>query len=129
MTALGLFTLGIFVGTIVTMGVEKVNDWSNIQKVLGAIFSAVFAGVILVFIRTAAGENLQEAAPYYPIGLFYGLLWYYARAAVAHVQANDTGMKALGWLHIAGLALSAILAGLIFLSPSFRSQLPQSGHP
>jgi hypothetical protein len=124
MLPLGLFSLGIFVGTIVTVAIEKINDWTDIQKILGAVFSAVFAGAILAFIRLASGQQLERAAAYYPIGLFYGLVWYYARAAVDHVQANDTGTIALGWLHIAGLALSVFLAALVFLSPKFRERLP-----
>jgi len=124
MLALGLFSMGIFVGSIVTMAVEKINDWSDLQKILGALFSAAFAGAVLAFVRLASGQNLQEAAAYYPMGLFYGLLWYYARAAVNHVRASDTGTIALGWLHIVGLVLSVAVAGLLFLSKAFRDLFP-----
>ena len=60
----------------------------------------------------------------HPIGALYGLLWYYARAAVNHVRASDTGTIALGWLHIVGLVLSVAVAGLLFLSKAFRDLFP-----
>lgn len=124
MLATGLFALGTFVGTIITMGIEKIDNWSNLQKILGVVFSAAFAGVILAFIRLSTGTNIEAVASYYPIGLFYGMLWFYARAAVAHVRSGQPGLVLLGWLHICGLALSILFAGLLFLSPEFRNLLP-----
>ena len=56
--------------------------------------------------RLATDNEPEKAAALYPIGFTYGLLWYYAGAAVDHVRDSSFLMRCLGWLHIGGLAIS-----------------------
>ncbi len=69
MLALSMFGLGIYIGTIVMTAVSGINDWSKAQKILSAIFTATFAGVIFGFIKLAAGKNIEQAADLLPYRL------------------------------------------------------------
>lgn len=126
MLALSMFGLGIFIGTIVTIAVSSIKDWSKIEKILSAIFTATFAGVILAFIKLSSGKNIEQAATYYPIGLFYGLLFYYARAAMANIAKDkDVPTRIAGGLHILGLILAVGLGIALMFFPTFRERLPK----
>jgi hypothetical protein len=125
-----MFLLGIFIGTIVTIAVASIKDWSKVEKILTAVFTATFAGVVFTFVKQAAGKNLEQVATFYPIGLFYGLLFYYARAAMVNIgPGKGRPTQIAGWLHILGL-IAAVGFGLaLFFSSSFRDLLPKDQPP
>jgi hypothetical protein len=126
MDALGMLALGLFIGSVVTIGIQATRDWSNLAKVLSTIFSAALAGTVFTFIEFLGGSKLGNALFYYPVGLLLGLMWGYARAALANVQAEHGNARTLGWLHLAGLFGCTLVVIALLFSPSLRGKLPNA---
>lgn len=125
MAALGLFALGLFVGTIVATGVDHTANWKNSAKVVASFLSAALAGTVLTFIQRVGGPSLNQSTAYcYPLGLAYALIWYYTPVAIDHIKSTNSGLRFLGWLHIMGLVVSVVLGALLFFSPTVRQLLP-----
>jgi hypothetical protein len=71
---LGMCALGIFIGSVITYGLRKTEDWSNPGNVFSSVVGAAVAGAIFTFIKYLGGDTRPEAVALYPVGLAYGML-------------------------------------------------------
>jgi hypothetical protein len=119
---LGMCSLGIFIGAVITYGLRKISDWSKPGNVFTSVVGAAVAGGILLFIKYLGGDTHPEAVALYPVGLAYGMLcinltWL--------TEANNTlfiiGIKLA---HIIAFVVATILLYLLFTNSSFRQMLP-----
>lgn len=122
MNYLGMLALGIFVGTIITVGVINTKDWTKIHGLLVTLLGAALSGAVFGFIEYLGGQSLGDALFNYPVGLLLGMMWAYVWVAARHIRE---GHRLLGWLHIAGVVIVTLLALLILFSPEFRGLLPK----
>jgi hypothetical protein len=110
MDYLGLFCLGVFVGTIATLGLRRVESIPDWEKVLAFTLPAVLSGAAMVFVDRF---KYSPAFGCYPLGLVAALVWAYITVALAHVRKADEpspGRRALAWAHIV-LAFVVTAAG------------------
>jgi hypothetical protein len=108
MDYLGLFCLGVFVGTIATFGMNKVTQLSEWKTVMTLTLPAVLSGAAMVFIDRF---KYSPAFGCYPLGLAVALTWAYTARSLENIRAG-------GWLRGAGvlhLLASALLtfAGIV----------------
>jgi hypothetical protein len=121
MKYLGMLALGIFVGSIITVGVINTKDWTKLQGLLVTLLGSALSGAVFGFIDYLGGPKLGDALFNYPLGLVLGMMWVYVEAAARHIRE---GYRWLGWLHIAGVVIATVLTLLILFSPAFRECLP-----
>lgn len=117
--------LGIFVGTIITVGVIKTKDWTKLQGLLVTLLGSALSGSVFGFIDYLGGQRLGDALFNYPVGLVLGMMWAFVAEAAENIRR---GYPWLGWLHIAGVVLATILTLLILFSPAFRKLLPKNSN-
>lgn len=120
----GLLTLGIFVSTLVGIGVRRTTNWSDAGKVVGALLGAALSGSVFTFIQTAYGAPLGEAVFMYPVGLAYGLSWLFADEITRNISSDNRGRQIAGCLHLLGIVLGTVFVLLLLVSPKFREGLP-----
>lgn len=118
MDYLGLFCLGVFVGTIATLGVKYINDVSEWQKVLAAVLPAVLSGVAIAFVdRFKYAPSLGA----YPLGLVAALMWAYSDVGVKNFTCGENkGTKAIGFLHLLAASLVTISSAVLVLVPALK---------
>ena len=125
MSFIGMLALGIFVGSIISIGVLKTTDWSKLQGLFVTILGSALSGAVFAFINYLGGTKLGDAVFLYPLGLLLALMWAYARAAAQHIQAPDKSLRLLGWLHLVGLLIVTGATTSLLFSPSLRELLPK----
>ena len=127
MQYVGLLLLGIFVGTIIAIGVQNIKyGGANLSKFLASVFGAAFSGVVFGFIEKLMNTHLGDALFMYPIGLAYSLLFAFAGTAMKNISETKLDLKILGWLHVGAMALGTLLVLLFLFSSGFRSLLPNA---
>ncbi len=124
MNYVGLLMLGVFVGTLLCIAVRQTTNWSNSVKVVVGLLGAALSGVVFTFIEKMSGGSLGDSLFMYPVGLAWSTLWLYVDQAIPNVKSSDMNLKAVGWLHIAGIILATVLVLMLLLSEDFRSLLP-----
>ncbi|WP_445372051.1 hypothetical protein ACH518_04700 [Methylomonas sp. HW2-6] len=125
MKYVGLLALGIFVGTIIAICVQKTaSDFADLAKIITAILSAALSGVVFSFIEKFMKTPLGDALFMYPIGLAYSLLFAYAGTAMDNIK-QDGGLQFLGCLHVLAMAIGTLLVLLFLFSKRFRALLPE----
>jgi hypothetical protein len=102
MDYLGLFCLGVFVGTIATFGMGKVVSLKDWQTVLSLTLPAVLSGAAMVFIDRF---KYSPAFGSYPLGLVVALLWAYTQKSIDNLKAGPTSVRILAVLHLLASAL------------------------
>ena len=125
MKPLGLFSLGIVVGSIIATGVNNTTRWKDSDKLVASFVGAAVAGAVPTFIGKAGISTWDVAVQFYPLGLAYGWFWFYTPGALQNLASPDSKIRVVGALHVAALVLSVVLGVLLFLSPEFRNRLPQ----
>lgn len=117
---LGMCSLGVFIGCVITYGLTKITDWSKPGNVFSAIISSAIAGGVFTFIKFL--DKNGTAVSLYPVGLAYGMLCINLR----WVTDQDRGwfILALKIAHVVAFIVASILLLFIFLWPDFRNILP-----
>lgn len=121
MDYLGLFRLGVFVGTIATFGMHRVESLKEWRTVLSLTLPAVLSGAAVMLVDKF---KYSPAFGAYPLGLAVALAWAYIPRALEHIRGDSRCMKTIGVLHIlattlltaAGIALAAYPAFLQVLA-------------
>ena len=112
MDYVGLFCLGIFVGSIAVVGLQYMTSASKWKQGLTAIIVATLSGTAILFVDRYKSSPAVGA---YPMGLLIALIWGYIYVATANMLHIDRKRKILGWLHLAGAVTATLLASaLIF---------------
>jgi len=114
MDYLGLFCLGVFVGTIATFGLRRVASIKDWQTVLGFTLPAVLSGAAMVFIDRF---KYSPAFGAYPLGLVCALMWAYTTVSVDNIK---NGPPLIRWLAITHL----LVAGLLTLAGACVATYP-----
>ena len=125
MAAVGMIFLGGFIGSVIGYAIRKIDDWSSLWKILGAIVATSITGSILEFIDFLGGETLGNARFFYPVGLILGFACLFAGDALKNIQSSHKNARILGWLHILGLGILFFFIILILFSPPVRQLLPK----
>ena len=116
MDYLGLFSLGVFVGAIASLGVRYVSDVKEWQIVLAAALPAVLSGVALAFVDRF---KYSPAIGCYPLGLVIALMWTYADTAVkSFVSGASKSEKTIGLLHLVAATLASLAGAILVLIPA-----------
>jgi O-antigen ligase len=119
MDYLGLFCLGVFVGTIATLGLRRVETIPDWEKVLAFTLPAVLSGAAMVFLDRF---KFSPAFGCYPLGLVAALVWAYITVALAHVRKADepsAWRRALSWAHIVLAFVITAAAGIGTAIPAY----------
>jgi hypothetical protein len=111
MDYLGLFCLGVFVGTIATFGMHKVESLKDWQTVLSLTLPAVLSGAAVMLVDKF---KYSPAFGAYPLGLAVALSWAYVPRAVENLRSSSKCMKTVGVLHIC--ASTVLTAAGIYLA-------------
>lgn len=112
MEFVGMFAMGLFVGSVEVLGFKTVQN--DFVKTSAAILSAVFGGVVLTFLKDLDREN-KESIYMYPVGLLIALPWFHIKEMIAEPQ------PILQWGSIAGTVIATIFAIVLSLSSKARS--------
>jgi hypothetical protein len=124
MTALGMLTLGTFIGWITSYALIHVNDWARPGNVLSAVISAAVAGAVFTFIQYLGGTTLGNALFYYPVGLAYGALCNSLGYIAGYPNIAGLPNGTLQALHILAFGMGSALLLALLLVPWIRGQLP-----
>jgi phosphate/sulfate permease len=126
MSYIGMLALGGFIGYVVTVGIQSVDDWSDLQKILATIISAALTGGVFSFIEFLGGNKLKDALFFYPIGLVLAMLWAYAPSALMQVQSPNNNVQLLAWLRLILAFTASLFVFAILFSPALRAKLPKT---
>lgn len=119
MDYLGLFCLGVFVGTIATLGLRRVETIPDWEKVLAFTLPAVLSGAAMVFLDRF---RYSPAFGCYPLGLVAALVWAYITVALQHIRKADepsAWRRALSWAHIVLAFVITAAAGIGTAIPAY----------
>lgn len=118
MAALGMLSLGAFIGYIVTYGLLHVRDWGNPVATLNGILSATVAGGLFTLIERVGEHAIGDAIYFYPVGLGYGALCTNLRWMTREERPWLQG------LHLFAFALASVALLTLMLSDWMRNLLP-----
>ena len=121
----GLLTLGVFIGSIISIAVKKNTNWSNVQSYIWSIIGAACSGAVFTFIQYLGGLSLGDAIFMYPIGLLIGLMWILSGNAIENLKSENRSIRLFAILHIVGVLIFSILVLMILFIPGFINILPQ----
>lgn len=117
MDYLGLFCLGVFIGTVSIIGVRYVKDLQQWQNVFIAILPVVLSGATIAFVDRF---KYSPAIGCYPLGLVAALMWIYIDKAVENfIDVDKKGMKRIGILHIFASSLVTALSITLVSIPAY----------
>ena len=110
MKTLGMLTLGIFIGWVVSYGLLQIHNWDRPANVYTAVISEAVSGGVFVFIQYLdKASSVGDALFMYPVGLAYGSL---CNSLGSIGYSAETPMV---WLHIAAFFLaSGLLLAFVF---------------
>jgi hypothetical protein len=115
---LGLFSLGAFVGAIVTNGLRFIDGFGSFAQAVTLILAAALSGTSIVFLDRFA--NRTNALGAYAVGLMIALMWTYAKVGVDNISSGNPSLRILGWAHIIGVVIATIVAAALILPMAFR---------
>ncbi|SEF11924.1 hypothetical protein SAMN02787142_7797 [Burkholderia sp. WP9] len=90
MEELGLFCIGVFVGSIATVSLTFIQNASDWRMTLATVLPAVFSGVALGFVK----RFRTTALGCYPLGLVIALMWHFMGIATTYLESG-AGKKGL----------------------------------
>jgi hypothetical protein len=111
MDYVGLFCLGIFVGSIAAVGLRFISDANTWKQGMTAMIAATLSGATVLFV-----DRYKDSAAIgaYPMGLLIALIWGYIPVAVANIKSNQKVERVIGYLHLSAAVVATLLAsGLI----------------
>ena len=94
MDYLGLFSLGAFVGAVVSYGLQFIKSYTDFAKGVVTILTAALSGSATAFLDRFS--NHTKALGAYSVGLLIALMWAYAAVVVTHIRSTDGGLRLLG---------------------------------
>ncbi len=103
MIYVGLLCFGLFVGTLLCVGILFIADLTSWQKAVAFILGAVASGAMFKFIGILATKDHPDALAGYPVGLFIALLWSFNAYAAIHLKSTDKRYQFFGWIQLVGL--------------------------
>jgi uncharacterized membrane protein YeaQ/YmgE (transglycosylase-associated protein family) len=122
MAAIGMITLGAFIGWVIAYVLYRITDWGQPVNVLSGVISAAVAGTVFAFIKylDEQGASAAEAIYYYPVGLAYGALvnglgW--VAGPVDPALKTVTILLRLG--HMLAVLLISVLILVLLVYPSY----------
>jgi hypothetical protein len=115
---LGLFSLGAFVGAIVTYGLRFIDGFSSFAQAVTLILAAALSGTSIVFLDRFA--NKTPALGAYAVGLMVALMWAYAKVGVENITSENPSLRVLGWAHIVGVVIVSVAAAALVLPGAYR---------
>lgn len=121
----GLLTLGVFIGSIISIAVNKNTNWSNIHSYIWSIIGSALSGAVFSFIQYLGGLTLGDALFMYPIGLLVGLMWVMNSNAVENLKSGNKLIKVFAVLQIVGVFIFSIIVLMILFLPGFKDILPK----
>jgi hypothetical protein len=127
MDYLGLFCLGAFVGTIAIIGLRKIGNVDDWQKVLLATMPVVLSGATITFVDRF---KYSPAIGCYPLGLVAALMWIYIDKGINNIITDGKwAQKAIGWLHIAASSLFTLASIVLISIPAILQILAETRIP
>ncbi|MEO0344982.1 MAG: hypothetical protein AAF229_01885 [Pseudomonadota bacterium] len=117
MNYLGMFTLGGFVGGLLTLGIDKQKTLTEYTKLITTVLGAAFSGVVMGFIGYLGKLQIGDAIFMYPVGLLLALLWFYSGVAMDNIRSDKDYLKRLGYAHMAALATITLLVMVLLSKP------------
>ncbi|MEL6951249.1 MAG: hypothetical protein AAGM16_14165 [Pseudomonadota bacterium] len=117
MNYLGMFTLGAFVGGLLTLGIDKQKTLSEYTKLITTVLGAAFSGVVMGFIGYLGNLGIGDAIFMYPVGLLMALLWFYSGVAMNNIRSDKNNLRALGYAHMAALVMISLLVMVLLSKP------------
>jgi hypothetical protein len=115
---LGTFCLGLFVGTVASIGIGLITTFETFGKAVTVILSAALGGVTLAFIQVVREFRTGAAIGAYCAGLLVAILWAYAGIATKNILSPDTPHVVMGYLQMAATVLVTGFGGFLFLLPT-----------
>jgi hypothetical protein len=103
MIYIGLLCFGLFVGTLLCVGILFIADMASWQKAITFILAITASGAMFKFLDILGTKDHPDALAGYPIGLFIALLWSFCGYANARIQSTDKRYQFFGWMHLAGV--------------------------
>jgi hypothetical protein len=103
MAHLGMLCFGLFVGTLLCLGLVYITDWTSFVKAATYILGAISSAAIFKFLDVLNIESNKDAIFAYPIGLFIALLWSFTQYAAANIGSGDGKLQFFGWGHLVGV--------------------------
>jgi len=132
MDFLGMLALGLFVGTIISLGIynTKVDAWQKLGTMLSVTLGAAFGGTVFIFLEALGGKTLGAARFMYPVGLILGMMWVYIRWAEEQMESGTPLEKKLGLGHLVlVLFITAVVLVIVVMAffPGGRVSLEHMG--
>jgi hypothetical protein len=125
MDYVGLFCLGIFVGSIAAVGLKFMTDPANWKQGMTAMILATLSGSSVLFVDRFRSS---EAIGTYPMGLLIALIWAYAPVALDNIGSQSRQMRALGWLHLVAVVLATLLSAALIFPYAWTAATTAIGH-
>lgn len=113
MSYYGLLALGIFIGAVITISIQKNTNWKNTGSFIMTVIGAISTGGIFTLIEFLGGNELGDALFMYPIGLLLGLMWVFAKSATDNIKSTQKSAWILGVLHLIGIGIISIFVIII----------------
>jgi len=113
-----MLAMGVFVGLLVTQGMDYAKDIETYKKILTVVLSSSFGGVVVAYI----GKQLdkKEAIPMYPVGLLLGYVWLQIPKLAALIIGGSTLSFWLGVLGMVGSLILTIVAVAVIVIERLR---------
>ncbi len=113
MAYIGMFALGWFVGSVVTLGFTQAQN--DFLKAGTTILGAALSGVAIAFLdKINAVGNARDSIFLYPVGLLIAVPWFYMPQILARPE------KLIKWGGTVGTVVCTIAAVLLALFPDVR---------
>ncbi len=109
MIYIGLLCFGLFVGTLLCLGLSFIADIKAWQKAATYILGAVLSAALLKFLDILGSKEHPDAISGYPIGLFIALLWSFNGRASVRLQSPDPRVQFFGWLQLTWVILITVV--------------------
>ena len=123
MSALGMVTLGAFIGWVIAFGLDRMPKGTNPVVIFGSATSAAVAGVVLVFIQYAAPGS--AGIFFYPVGLAYGALCYTLSTYIATTTPPNSNIL-LGKIVLAIASLAIVAIWIVSMIENWIPKTPVS---
>lgn len=114
---LGLFCMGVFVGSISTIALQYIHELKDWKYVLSIILPAVFGGVSVTYIKRFTNN---KSVACYPIGLLIGLMWSYMYTAKTYIESGKWYLATIGFGQMVGTVVVTVIVVLVVAKSAIR---------